>query len=221
MLEALANEDNAFITLTYADEHLPAGSNLRPDDIQLFWKRLRDRFGKFRYFAVGEYGDLTHRPHYHAALFGYPACADLRSYSRPSFKCMCFSCSTIRDTWGLGDTKCLRLEPASAAYIAAYTTKKLTSKDDPRLNGRHPEFSRMSRRPGIGSHIVDDIASELLKHGLDETQADVPEALRHGNKMMPLGRFLRSKIRERIGHEKTPSQAGTDVKKAQLQTLLS
>ncbi|AXB22553.1 replication initiation protein [Lynx canadensis associated microvirus CLP 9413] len=41
-------------------------------DFQLFMKRLRKAFPdqKIRYFAAGEYGSETFRPHYHAILFG-------------------------------------------------------------------------------------------------------------------------------------------------------
>ena len=36
-------------------------------------KRLRDRvgYGRFRFYACGEYGETTNRPHYHAILFNY------------------------------------------------------------------------------------------------------------------------------------------------------
>ena len=62
---------NAYITLTYNDDHLPANGSLQPRDLQLFWKRLRKaRTPGIRYYACGEYGDQTARPHYHAIIFG-------------------------------------------------------------------------------------------------------------------------------------------------------
>lgn len=67
-----------FVTLTYNDEHLPLGDNgnitqsvVLKSDVQLFLKRLRKMnvFGKFRYFAVGEYGSKsTCRAHYHLVI---------------------------------------------------------------------------------------------------------------------------------------------------------
>lgn len=68
-----------FITLTYDNNHLHTkkGVNgkdypvLDKRDVQLFLKRLRERLGyKLRYFLCGEYGETTHRPHYHLILFG-------------------------------------------------------------------------------------------------------------------------------------------------------
>ena len=45
---------------------------LRKRDYQLFMKRLRKAFpnDKIRFYAAGEYGPKTLRPHYHAILFG-------------------------------------------------------------------------------------------------------------------------------------------------------
>lgn len=81
----------------------------------------------------------------------------------------------------------------------------MTKDDDPRLEGRLPEFARMSRRPGIGVGMMHDVASTLLEHSLDTKMIDVPLSLQHGMKKLPLGRFLRRKLRTMIGRdEKTP-----------------
>lgn len=59
-----------FITLTYDDKHLPLDHNLQKADLQNFMKRLRKiSTEKLKYYAVGEYGGETHRPHYHAIIF--------------------------------------------------------------------------------------------------------------------------------------------------------
>ena len=78
-----------FVTLTYSDTNLPRGDLctddgeiyetipvVMPEHLTLFFKRLRKSIKKkynsnFKYFAVGEYGDKTMRPHYHVAFFGY------------------------------------------------------------------------------------------------------------------------------------------------------
>jgi len=71
--------------------------------------------------------------------------------------------------------------------------------------GRVPEFARMSRRPGIGAGFMDEVASTLMEHRLDETLEDVPTALRHGKQIHPLGQYLTKRLRSRIGRdEKTP-----------------
>lgn len=95
------------------------------------------------------------------------------------------------------------LNEKSAQYIAGYTVKKMTAADDRRLEGRYPEFARMSLKPGIGAGLVHEIASTWLQHDLDECETDVPGALRHGSKLMPLGRYLKRKLREAVGREVT------------------
>lgn len=207
MLEANEKEDNCFVTLTYADEHLPRTFNgketLEPKHLQDWLKRFRATINpiKIRYFAVGEYGDRTFRPHYHLALFGWPECRHgFSRYTKRRQSC-CASCDTILDSWGLGQIAVGSLEASSAQYVAGYVTKKMTFSDDPRLEGRNPEFARMSLRPGIGTFFMHDVASEMLKFNLDQTQADVPSALRHGSRTLPLGRHLRRKLREALGKD--------------------
>lgn len=207
MLEALENVENTFCTLTYSDEKLPSDNSVSPREIQLFIKRLRFNTGKkIRYFACGEYGDQSNRPHYHIALFGYPNCRRGRTRTLRSNQPCCPVCTEIRNAWGLGNIYLGALEKQSAAYIAAYTTKKMTRHDDPRLEGRFPEFARMSRRPGIGVGFMNDVASALMEHKLDEKMLDVPLTLQHGTTKLPLGRFLRRKLRVLLGRdEKSPS----------------
>lgn len=208
-LEALQHSDNCFATLTYSDENLPPGGSLQPDDLTLFLKRLRYSIAPetFRYYAVGEYGTGTERPHYHVALFGFPNCRRGCTYiPRAGSRC-CAICDIVADTWGLGNILLGSLNQQSAGYIAGYVTKKMTSPDDARLEGRHPEFARMSNRPGLGYPALHEIASELLTYDLHTSQDDVPQALRHGSKVLPLGRYLRRKLRTMVGlDEKTPDK---------------
>lgn len=194
MLEALVHPTASFVTLTYSDENIPDGGTLVPKHLQLFLKRLRARMPghSIRYFAVGEYGDQTLRPHYHAALFGIDPFEH---------------CPETDRAWAFGHTMSGDLTFESASYIAGYVTKKLTKKDDPRLPyGHHPEFARMSLRPGIGAGAISKVAQALQsKAGWDEIgrTGDVPALLRHGAKTLPLGRYLRRKLREEMNFENT------------------
>lgn len=59
-----------FITLTYSNDEQTFG-NLDKTHLQLFIKRLRKKYKKpITYYAIGEYGGKTFRPHYHIILFG-------------------------------------------------------------------------------------------------------------------------------------------------------
>lgn len=208
MLENVCHKDSCFVTLTYSDDHLPEGGSLAPKDFQDWLKRFRFavRPVGIRFYGVGEYGDVTQRPHYHAAIFGYPRCKfGMSCYDLPGRESCCVHCDLIRDTWGRGRVFVGSLEVESAQYIAGYVTKKMTSGDDPRLNGRHPEFARMSRRPGIGVNAMWEVADTLMRFNLDTAQSDVPVTLRHGSRQFPLGRLLRQKLRTMVGKdEKAP-----------------
>lgn len=223
ILEANCHADNAFLTLTYDEDHLPDGGNLVPEHVTLFLKSLREAYrktGKIRYFAVGEYGEQTNRPHYHLALFGYPTCRQGLTNPRRHGSC-CAVCDSVQQHWQHGHIYLGGLSAASASYVAGYVTKKLTKKDDPRLGGRHPEFTRMSLRPGIGADFMHEVASSLLKYDLDEAMLDVPVALRHGAKSMPLGRYLRKKLRLAIGRDEKPPPESVALYEAEVQALWS
>ena len=220
MLEASQYEDNTFVTLTYSDEKIPSDKSVRPIVLSDFIRKLRRQTGlKLRYFGCGEYGDDTFRPHYHIALFNYPNCyRTVTRQRRGGFDC-CPVCNQIYHTWGNGGISLGLLEPQSAAYVAGYVTKKMTKDDDPRLEGRRPEFARMSLRPGIGLGMMHELASTLLETGLDEKMIDVPTSLQHGRKKLPLGRYLRKKLRTFIGRDEKTPQAILDAQKEELRPL--
>ena len=99
-----------------------------------------------------------------------------------------------------------RLEAASAAYVAGYVTKKMTSVSDPRLSGRTPEFARMSLRPGIGALAVPDVSLAVEQHKWEE----IPQLLRISGKKLPIGRYIRRKVHEHLGREKVEARAWDD-----------
>lgn len=212
ILEMTQHKQNAFVTCTYDDEHVPKNDDgqliLSRLDTQLFLKRLRERIApmRIRLFGCAEYGDTTWRPHYHWILFGYPACAYFNPIENKYNKgCNCSNCVVIRESWGKGHILNGLATPESAEYCAGYVTKKMTQKGDERLLGRPPEFAMYSKNPGVGHDAMWDLASTLLTGGLIDTMDDVPAGLRHGNKILPLGRYLRRKLRGMVGRdEKTP-----------------
>lgn len=211
-LESFKHAKNSFVTLTYDDEHLPPGGSLEPRDLQLFLKRLRNQFqSKLRFFACGEYGDVSQRPHYHAAIFG----------------CGVEDADKIERSWHHGHTFTGELTPDSAKYIAGYVTKKMTNPENPHhaylLSGRHPEFARMSNRPGIGAFAVGEIADTLTQPAGCDALAeigDVPHALTVGGKSFPLGRYLRRKLREKLHFPETKTpEVSLNRWKAEVQEL--
>lgn len=87
--------------------------------------------------------------------------------------------------------------------------KKMTSPHDKRLEGRNPEFARMSNgggkqgeapRGGIGANAVPGLARATQPH-----HEDVPQAVRVNGKIWPLGRYIRKLVRRELGRdEKAP-----------------
>lgn len=134
MMEKKLWTKSGFLTLTYDDDHLPHTNcnrpTLYPEHLRDFWKRLRkhidescyigppiyDENGEekspplLRYFACGEYGDQTKRPHYHACVFGIDS-SDL---------------DLVQSLWPFGFRLTLDdLTPERAGYCAGYVQKKI------------------------------------------------------------------------------------------------
>lgn len=169
MCEAQQHRFNSFITLTYRDADLPYGRlapTLVPRDLELFWKRLRKEVPCVRYYACGEYGERRNRPHYHAALFGYDFPDKKFSDSRNGFDY--FSSAELDRIWSHGDCIVGDLTFESAAYVSRYVTSTLTGL--PALKyvelGIHPEFGRMSLKPGIGAAWYSKYSSDIFPRGI-------------------------------------------------------
>lgn len=214
MLEAKEHVHNAFLTLTYSDENVPSDGNVDSVVLQRFIKRLRKGYSPatFRFYGVGEYGEDTNRPHYHVALFGHPTCHKGRTHYGTSDVC-CPICTLVLETWALGHIFLGQLSPESAAYVAGYVTKKFIWYKD----GLRPPFARMSNRPGIGAGTMEDVSSALLME--DYQGDDVPTSLVHDGKSWPLGRYLRRRLRTRMGRAIETPQSTMDEMAAQVSEL--
>lgn len=151
-LELQRHNAATFTTLTYDEEHKPVTLDRR--HLQNAFKKLRHSRGPFRFFASGEYGETTKRPHYHAILFG------VAEHER----------HTIEEAWGQGQTYNTNVTPARIAYTAGYTSKKVNERYLARHHERvdpdtgevytwQPPFIQMSRRPGLGSHARQHVQS--------------------------------------------------------------
>lgn len=198
MLEAGLNLDNAFLTLTYKKDPV----SLEPQHHRRFLNTLRKKLDplRIRYYCVGEYGEKNDRPHLHYIIFGYPSCRKPNSDGRSEHYCACAACRPIFEAWGEGLISCDPVDIKICKYIARYVVKKLTRFDDPRLKGNlHPEFSRMSLKPGIGFGALKRVAHIIDKYDLLTEDGDVPVTLRHGRTEWPLGRYLRKKLRKELG----------------------
>ena len=152
IIESHYHPFNYFVTLTYAPEFYPTDESLDPNVLKKFLKRLGYYCGKVpQYFACGEYGDedYTERAHYHLAIFSDEDIFD-----------------KILQSWEFGNVDIKPLKPERCRYICGYVVKKMTKSDDPRLDGRHPEFFSNSRRPALGFGFLYDF---LVRFSMDES----------------------------------------------------
>lgn len=191
MVECLSSEHNYFITFTYDDLNLPIpeetqyngqtyvndgtwSGSLYPEDISKFINSLRKYFERkghtgIKYFYAGEYGETTKRPHYHMILMNCPLNINefYDFHVNPTTKKLHWKSHEIEKYWDQGMIDIGEVEYASAAYVARYCMKKITEDSDKTVywaNGMHPEFVRMSRRPGIGSDYFNENWETIYKN---------------------------------------------------------
>jgi len=165
MHEASLHDRNSFLTLTYAEDPI----SLRVDDLQRFFKRLRNRGSKVRYYACGEYGEDLGRPHFHVCLFGEDFSLDRQPYKKGLWVSPC-----LEELWTHGHCVIGDLSFETAAYVAQYVMKKMTGEaehwhywrcheDTGELLQVEPEFPVMSRRPGIGRDWFESFRREVTR----------------------------------------------------------
>ncbi len=189
LLETTMHSNSAFITLTYDDDHLPDPAWISKKALQNYIKRLRWNVSpkKFRYYGVGEYGELW-RPHYHVIVFGLDGSLHERQIRR-SWKDEKgkYLCNEERLTIG-------EVNPSSARYITGYITKKIMKVTNTHATsyGKEDEFRISSTRGGgIGVSAAHKV-SKIKK----SKNYEIPRVreLRVGRTKFPLGRYLEEKV---------------------------
>lgn len=144
-------ESAYFVTLTYSDEMIPRIGNFQSLDkkhIQNFIKKLRRRNEPFklRYYAVGEYGTKTHRPHYHVTIFNL--FGDIHKHIQRSW------CNGKKISYGgvhIGN-----VTDASIHYQMKYHVNP-NRNDYKEWYGVENEFALMSTKPPIGYQYLERV----------------------------------------------------------------
>ena len=177
--EAKTSSSACFITLTY--ENAPVSENgfrtLDKRDFQLFLKRLRKTCptNKLKYYACGEYGTQTHRPHYHAIIFNLP-------------KSLIQSPQKIADTWQNGHIHLANNNQLTINYVVGYMTKsnftRFNNQDD-----RLPEFSLMSKKMGLG-YLTESMKNYYKKR-------EIFCIVRESGQIISMPRYYKEKIFEK------------------------
>jgi len=197
--EATLHDESSFLTLTYSDEHLPANESVNVRDLQLFFKRLRKQIEptKVRYYACGEYGDETRRPHYHAIVFGYDF-PDKKKYRKSKTGHILYRSETLDGLWPSGQCDIGNVTRETGSYVARYCLKKVTGPpSEAHYGGRQPEFAVMSTRPGIGYGWFQKYESDAFPSAF---------IVLNGQKY-PVPRYYKSKLRSRYEFDQSNPNA--------------
>ena len=181
---------SCFLTLTY--EEAPLSTNGLPTlvkkDYQTFFKRLRKlapaQKGKNRlkYFACGEYGTKTQRPHYHAIVFNIP-------------QKIINSATKIRDTWKHGHVMVTNSNIKTINYVVGYITKggfkHQIDKEHGIYDDRIPEFQLMSK--GLGEAYLTPQMTKYYRERL------ISCIVKEGGVIMSMPRYYKVKRTRKDG----------------------
>lgn len=173
--ERKLHRHSQFVTLTYKDKYLThrsGHSQLVKSDLQKWFKRVRKAGYKFRYYAVGEYGSHTYRPHYHILVFGYV----------PE--------QVVRESWEFGMVHIGQVNGQSVLYCLKYM---VNSKEVGMRNNRTRPFATMSRKPGLG-------ANYLTPDMIAWHKSDRKNYVMINDQKLHLPRYYKGKIFSKIDH---------------------
>lgn len=194
-LEEVYHKDTAFVTLTYADAHLPQYGSLEPTDMQSFLKRLRRRLDyKIRFYGCGEYGDKFGRAHYHLIIFGLKQ----EDWHK------------VHIAWGKGRVECEKpMSEKAFKYVSGYVNKKIGREKEWRA--KNPLLKPMFQRASLGI-------------GLRFILEKVPiytDRLIIGGRPRYIGRYLRNKLADKFNIKELIKEKGINMMMFQTETMLS
>lgn len=180
--EALQTDGGIFFaTLTYSQ--IPPDGLPSKKDFSDFMKRLRRTQRKrIRFFACGEKGEKTSRPHCHVILFGLEKPRDMVKYDRIQY-----ISESFEKVWSHGFAPLSEVIDIAAvgSYVAKYLLKD---------HGRSGCWIDSSNRPGLGSPFLEDnfpdghihfgdgrgkiLSAGLPKHIRERLGVEVPDVVK-------------------------------------------
>lgn len=229
LIEEEKNSETAyFVTLTYSEKYLPVFSFkngaierqyekehgvdyypvLDKKDLQNMFKRIRKKnpYKNLKYYAVGEYGTKSHRPHYHIIIFNIDIDLLLDEWR------------DVNNQESFGNVKIGTVNPKSIRYTTNYVINKYKYAS----RKLFPEFAIMSK--GIGMEYVAKMADyhNKYKNGKytfrDGTKVNLPRyykekifdkrdrikvSIKNKNESIEANRKISCKIKHEDGKVKT------------------
>lgn len=171
---------------------------LRKRDVQNFMKRLRkilytnipnNEYNKVRFYAIGEYGETTLRPHYHLLLW-----FSSKWFARHLEKVISSAWSLRGVSLGITDASFVCND--ACGYVTSYTTGHYSL---PQIYGHKifRPFSLCSKCPPLGSLFVDEQEVQRMFYFGDCQFRGFPKSIsRDGN--VPIWRSVQDSIFPRI-----------------------
>lgn len=136
---------SSFVTMTIAEENND-GKGVDKRKLQLLHKRMRKDGYKFSYLAIGDYGDNTHREHYHGIYLGLDTSSALEGF---------------RKHWKEGFVDVEPVTSSNIAYVVRYVYGQTRSyKKRYEDNGIGAPFTLFSR--GLGSSLFENNLDDIL-----------------------------------------------------------
>lgn len=175
MLENELHEHSLFVTLTYDGMNVPDNWGLPYEDVQLYHKRMRKRFGKSpRFVNVGEYGGQKGRPHWHEIMWGINP-GDLKVVGKGSRGDPLYGSEILESLWKKGGVRVGEVNATTAAYVTGYHLKDLDTKREGAFDFKDPDSGewftrempkmRTSRNPGIAANFFEAHTSDIFPKG--------------------------------------------------------
>ena len=210
-LESQQYDNNMFVTLTYNPQSTPK-EGVNKEDLSRFLHTLREYFRRnynhsgIRYYACGEYGGKTARPHYHLILFNCPHFADEKFYKKNEYNHKMYRSEILNKLWHKGNCVIGSATRHSIDYVTSFMLK---------ANGKIPEeanreFQCMSNRKGLGyDYLIKNIDSIIADDKIRIT----------GNKTVAVPKYFDKKICEIIGVERFKNEVLEPRKRRWQETL--
>lgn len=201
-------QEASFVTLTYNEENYPKNGSVNKAFLQEFYDELQHKYKyhtgkKLRFFSCGEYGEHTHRAHYHGIIYGLnPNPYDKNNRDRELIASSWHYCDKEMFYWRQHDFNKNAINfvnRETIQYVAGYVQKKLKSYQAEYYDklGIEPPFKIMSK--GLGLNYAKENERQLKECGF---------TWYNGHKVR-IPRYFR----EKLGIEKSfeESEAETDI----------
>lgn len=168
LAELSDSQKGLFVTLTYNNTNLPINGTLSKRHLQLFFKKLRKRGHSIKYFAAGEYGPTTGRPHYHLIILGNVKKED------------------IEHQWVNGHVHTGLITSASIRYTVGYILEKTKTHVEYKKENLEPPFQLSSKNLGKNWFETPEEYEKLVSNGYFE----------YKGKKISIPKFLKDKYNE-------------------------